>query len=68
MKAATNGKNKKPNDDFIARAERAMVRAGARAMADYKRFGIEPVVAESVSKMEQKETKGTKPDEFHGAK
>jgi hypothetical protein len=33
------------NEEVIARAERAMRRASEKAMADYKRFGIEPVVA-----------------------
>jgi hypothetical protein len=33
------------NDEVVERARRALVKAGAKAMADYKRFGIEPVIA-----------------------
>jgi hypothetical protein len=34
------------DEEVIARAQRAMERASAKAMEDYKRFGIEPVIAE----------------------
>lgn len=33
------------DEEVIARAERAMQRASDKAMEDYKRFGIEPVIA-----------------------
>jgi hypothetical protein len=45
---------KSANDDFVTRAQRAMNRAGEKAMADYKRFGIEPVIAPFPAKVEKK--------------
>ena len=33
------------SDDFVARAKRAMLRASDRAMADYERFEVEPVIS-----------------------
>jgi hypothetical protein len=35
--------------EFVERARRAMIRASDKAMEDYKRFGIEPVLATSSS-------------------
>jgi hypothetical protein len=42
----TGNSSEKPlsDDEVIARAERAMARASEKAMADYKRLGIEPVI------------------------
>ena len=40
------------DEEVIARAERAMQRASDKAMEDYKRFGIEPVIAPSRKKGE----------------
>ena len=34
------------NDEVVERARRALIKAGERAMADYKRFGIDPVISE----------------------
>ena len=34
------------DDEVVARAQRAMVRAGQKALAEYRRAGIDPVVAE----------------------
>jgi len=33
------------DDEIVERARRAMVRASDKAMEDYKRFGIEPVLS-----------------------
>jgi hypothetical protein len=33
------------DEEIIARAGRAMARASEKAMADYKRFGIDPVIS-----------------------
>jgi hypothetical protein len=47
MKSPAKTTDKNGTVDFVARAERAMKRAGEKAMADYKRFGLQPVVAPS---------------------
>ena len=54
MRTKEKGVEKVGSDDFVARAQRAMNRAGEKAMADYKRFGIEPVVAPFTKKEEKK--------------
>ena len=45
-------------DDFVARAQRAMLRAGQRAMADYKNFGLEPVIGKFRKKEERSKDAG----------
>jgi hypothetical protein len=47
VKRSAEKNNQNGSDDFVARAKRAMLRASDRAMADYKRFGIEPVISET---------------------
>ena len=54
MTSKDNAAGKSGGDDFVARAQRAMNRAGEKAMADYKRFGIEPVIAPFPKKDEKK--------------
>ena len=55
-----NLEHRKPieGDDFVARAQRAMNRAGQRAMADYKTFGLEPVVGKFRKKEEKAHSAG----------
>lgn len=47
MKPLINQKNGTGSDNFVARAKRAMLRASDKAMEDYKRFGVDPVVTPS---------------------
>jgi hypothetical protein len=54
MKRAIATVTKVTDDEVIARAQRAMLRASDKAMADYKRFGIEPVIAPFRTKAEKK--------------
>ena len=50
MKPTADKKNQNGSGDFVARAKRAMLRASDRAMADYERFGIEPVIEPASAK------------------
>ena len=60
MKANGASKNGKPESDFAAGAQRAMLKAGQQAMEDYKRYGIEPVVGPLPEKMTAHLRKGAK--------
>jgi hypothetical protein len=45
MNTGDSSDNALSDEEIIARAGRAMARASEKAMADYKRFGIDPVIS-----------------------